>query len=122
MSAAFGRVVIYTHKMAEMEAFYQRHFGFDVVRIEEDRIVELVHPSTGLGILLHPASTGQKEGQVLVKLVFDVEDVPAFVARAKQDGLAFGKIFQADGYCFANAKDPSKNSIQVSSRAFVSSK
>ena len=120
MSAVLGRVVIYTHKMAEMASFYQKHFGFDVVQKDDDRITELVHGDAGIGILLHPASARQKEGQVMVKLVFDVADVPAFCEKAAKDGLKFGKIFQADGYCFANAKDPAKNSIQVSSRAFVS--
>ena len=54
----------------------------------------------------------------MVKLVFDVEDVSAFCESAKTQGLDFGKIHEAGGYQFANAKDPSKNSIQVSSRAF----
>lgn len=53
-----------------------------------------------------------------MKLVFDVEDVSAFCEAARVYGLEFGKIHKADGYEFANAKDPSKNSIQVSSRAF----
>ena len=56
-----------------------------------------------------------------MKLVFDVEDVELFCATAKANGLEFGKIHQADGYSLANAKDPSKNSIQVSRRAFVTS-
>jgi hypothetical protein len=54
----------------------------------------------------------------LVKLVFDVQDVPAFCEAAKSRGLDFGKVHKGNGYEFANAKDPSKNSIQVSSRAF----
>jgi len=54
-----------------------------------------------------------------VKLVFDVPDVDAFRRTARAKGLIFGKVHKADGYAFANAKDPSKNSVQVSSRAFV---
>ena len=73
----------------------------------------------GATILLHPASAKQKEGQVLVKLVFDIEEVAAFCETASRNGLKFGKIIQANGYVFANAKDPSGNSVQVSSRAFV---
>ena len=119
MAPALGRIVIYTGKIDQMADFYARHFGFSVKRAERDRIVELVPQSTGLTILLHPAAAKQKEGQVLVKLVFDVEDVAAFCDAARADGLAFGKIHQAEGYSFANAKDPSNNSIQVSSRAFV---
>jgi len=119
MSAPLGRVIIYTKKLEEVAEFYCKHFGFAVVRIEGDRIVELVSQSTGGNILLHPMSGGRKDGQTLVKLVFDVEDVEAFCRDAENQGLKFGSIHQADGYCFANAKDPAKNSISVSSRVFA---
>ena len=69
--------------------------------------------------MLHPMGQDRKEGQTLVKLVFDVEDVDAFCAASKANGLEFGTIHRADGYNFANAKDPAKNSISVSSRAFA---
>ncbi len=68
--------------------------------------------------MLHPASKGQKPGQALVKLVFDVEDVEGFCAESKTRGLAFGPLHKADGYMFANAKDPSGNTVSVSGRAF----
>lgn len=118
MVPELGRIVIYTGKIDQMAEFYARHFGFSVLRTEADRIVELKPQAAGSTILLHPAASKQKEGQALVKLVFDVEDVDAFCATAKEKGLEFGKIHRACGYAFANAKDPSKNSIQVSSRAF----
>ena len=121
MTPALGRIVIYTKKIDQMAEFYSRHFGFSVERSERDRLVELKQQESGLTILLHPAGSAQKEGQVLVKLVFDVEDVEAFCATARANGLEFGKVHKADGYVFANAKDPSQNSIQVSSRAFVKS-
>ncbi len=120
MTPVLGRIMIYTGQIDEMAEFYSRHFGFSVVRSETDRIVELKPQSAGSTILLHPAASKQREGQVLVKLVFDVEDTEAFCAAARARGLEFGKVHQADGYAFANAKDPSKNSIQVSSRAFAS--
>lgn len=118
MAASLGRLVIYTSKIDQMADFYARHFGFSVLRAEGDRIVELRAQTSGMSLLLHPAVAGQKEGQVLVKLVFDVENVSAFCEAASAEGLDFGKIHKADGYEFANAKDPSKNPIQVSSRAF----
>ena len=118
METSLGRLVIYTSKIDQMAHFYAKHFGFSVLRAEGDRIVELKAQTSGVSLLLHPAAAKQKEGQVLVKLVFDVENVSAFCEAAKADGLDFGKIHQAGGYEFANAKDPSKNSIQVSSRAF----
>ncbi|WP_323771181.1 VOC family protein [Antarctobacter sp.] len=119
MTAPLGRIVIYTKKIEQMGEFYAKHFGFSLCRAEGDRIFELTPQAAGAAILLHPASAGQKEGQALVKLVFDVEDVAAFCEAVRGNGLEFGKIHQADGYVFANAKDPSGNSIQVSSRAFV---
>ena len=98
-----------------MADFYAKHFGFSVLRADHDRVVELRAQDSGMALLLHPAAANQKEGQVLVKLVFDVEDVLAFCEVAKANGLDFGKIHKAGGYEFANSKDPSKNSI-VSAR------
>ncbi|KIN62619.1 Glyoxalase family protein [Sulfitobacter noctilucicola] len=119
MSSPLGRIIIYTKKTEEMVAFYCQHFGYEALRLEGDRIVELVSGETGMSILLHPLPVKRKEGQTLVKLVFDVEDVEAFCAEAEKRGLTFGAIHHGDGYSFANAKDPSKNSISVSSRAFA---
>lgn len=121
MAPALGRVILYTGQIDSMAEFYAHHFGFSIVRNDTDRIVELRPLSTGITILLHPAAKGQRAGQVLVKLVFDVEDVAAFCETARKDGLEFGKIHQADGYVFANAKDPAKNAIQISNRAFRTS-
>ena len=111
----FGRVVIYARDVEAMVAFYCGTFGFEVLRMPGDRIVELRHPGGGAAILLHPAGKAQKMGQVLVKLVFDVEDVAGFAAVHP----VFGGVHQVDGYCFANGKDPMGNSVQVSSRAFA---
>ena len=115
---AIHRIVIYTKKLDQMVDFYTRHFGFEPLRLEGDRIVELVSTDGGANLMLHPASKGTKVGQVLVKLVFDVPDVVAFKTQCAENGFEFGPVHQADGYSYANAKDPSKNSIQISSRAF----
>lgn len=119
MAAPLGRLIIYTKRLDAMAEFYCRHFGFEELRLDGDRIVELVSQDGGGNILLYPMSPGRKEGQTLVKLVFDVEDVEGFCRDARERGLNFGSIHQADGYCFSNAKDPAKNSISVSSRAFA---
>lgn len=119
MTARMGRIIIYTKRMDAVAAFYCTHFGFQRRQLPGDRILELVAPNGGANILLHAMSQGRKEGQTLVKLVFDVADVPAFCEAAAARGLVFGAIHQADGYCFANAKDPAKNSVSVSSRAFA---
>lgn len=102
MAPALVRLVIYTSKIDQMAEFYSRHFGFSIVRSETDRIVELRPRSAGIALLLHPAGSSQKEGQVLVKLVFDVEDVPRFCA-AKVIGKSRGGStrFSAFPYCVA---------------------
>ena len=119
IDAPLGRLVIYTKDPDAMVDFYSRHFGYRAASRAGDRIIELVPPGAGAALLLHPAGQRQKMGQPLVKLVFDVADVPEFCAQAAENGLIFAKIHKADGYVFANAKDPSGNSVSVSSRAFV---
>jgi catechol 2,3-dioxygenase-like lactoylglutathione lyase family enzyme len=119
VQSGLGRIIVYTKHIPEMIAFYSGIFGFTAVQRSGDRLVELRPSGDGASILLHPAARGQKEGQALVKFVFDVEDVPEFLRLASDKGLVFGPVHQADGYDFANAKDPSGNSVSVSSRAFM---
>ncbi len=114
-----GRIVIYTKRIEEMVDFYGSAFGYRPIRHSDDRIVELQPPEDGLVLMLHPAGKGQHEGQALVKLVFDVEDVEGYRARLIDQGIAVGPIHNAGGYQFANAKDPSNNSVSISSRAFA---
>ncbi len=113
-----NRLVIYAKNVEETARFYERHFGFAATRLPGDRIIELVARDGGANIMLHQAAKGQRHGQSIVKLVFDVEDVEEFCRLAAKDGLVFGVIHKADGYLFANAKDPCQNSISVSSRAY----
>ena len=120
MYAGLGRIIIYSRRIPEMVAFYEQLFGYTTVQRAHDRIVELRPTGRGVPILLHPASAGQREGQALVKLVFDVVDVAEFCRGASARGIVFGPIHTADGYAFANTKDPSGNSVSVSSRGFRS--
>lgn len=113
-----SRVLIYSKNVARMADFYVRHFGYAATPDADGRIVELVHSERACTIMLHQAATSQRAGQSTVKLVFDVKDVPAFARAAMARGLKFGIVHQADGYQFANAKDPDGNSVSVSSRSF----
>ena len=113
-----NRLVIYAKNVEETALFYETHFGYVAHNEPGDRITELVCQKGGVNIMLHQAAKGQKSGQSLIKLVFDEENVAAFCASCAQNGLEFGPIHQADGYEFANAKDPCQNSVSVSSRAF----
>lgn len=110
------RVMIYTKVLDEMVAFYTAHFGFHAVQAEGDRITELVPRDGGAAIMLHPAAKPQKEGQVMVKLVFHCDDVAARKAALETAGLKVGPVLAGDGYAFANMKDPGGNSVQISSR------
>ena len=114
-----GRIIIYTKKTDQMVDFYQRLFGYRAVRHDGDRIVELLPQGAGAVLMLHPASKGQREGQSLVKLVFDVEDVEGFRDELLEQGLQVGPVHDGGGYVFANARDPSNNPISISSRAFA---
>ena len=120
MTPGLGRIILYTRKPDEVAAFYATHFGYAPLRRPGDRILELRPPGDGgVALLLHPLGRGQKAGQVLVKLVFDVADVPGFCALAAERGLVFGAVHVAQGFQFANATDPAGNPVQVSSRAFA---
>ena len=110
-------ITIYTRHIPEMVEFYSRHFGYTAFQRPGDRIIELRPPGVGTAIRLHPAGKAQKMGQVLVKLNFEVDDVAAFARAAKKRGLEFGPLHDGMGYVFANAKDPSGNSISISGRA-----
>jgi catechol 2,3-dioxygenase-like lactoylglutathione lyase family enzyme len=118
MPLALNRLILYARDVEQTVAFYERHFGFQVLRLTGDRIVELVALSGGANIMVHAAAKGVKTGQVTVKLVFDVEDVLGFCEKSARHGLVFSAEHPADGYSYANAKDPCGNNIQVSSRAF----
>jgi predicted enzyme related to lactoylglutathione lyase len=118
MSFPLNRLILYARDVEGTVAFYEKHFGFKVLRLPGDRIVELLAQSGGANIMIHAAAKGVKTGQVTVKLVFDVEDVSGFCERSARDGLVFSSPHPANGYSYANAKDPCGNNIQVTSRAF----
>ena len=97
--------------------FYRKFFALASTGKVEG-LIELSSADGGPIILIHQAAKGVKLRQVAVKLVFAVEDVEAFKAKSAERGLKFGSVHQADGYAFANAKDPDKNSVSISSRAY----
>jgi predicted enzyme related to lactoylglutathione lyase len=118
MPAAINRILIYARDMKKTSAFYERYFGFISKSDDDGRIIELTSAGGGAHLLVHQAGRGVKLGQAGIKLVFDVEDVEEFKNKCAQLGLRFGSTHQADKYSFANAKDPDKNSVCISSRAF----
>jgi predicted enzyme related to lactoylglutathione lyase len=117
-----NRIILYAKDMEQTVAFYERHFGYKASREKGDRIVELVATDGGANLMIHQAGRAQKAGQSQVKLVFDVEDVEAFCTASEKSGLVFSAVHKAEGYVFANGRDPDKNAISVSSRAFRKSR
>jgi predicted enzyme related to lactoylglutathione lyase len=118
MNSPLGSVVIYARDMAKTAAFYSQHFGLETTGEVVEGLIELIATNGGAAILIHQAAKSVKLGQVGVKLSFHVQDVESFAAKAAKRGLKFGAIHQANGYQYANAKDPDNNSVSISSRAF----
>ncbi len=118
MTPSLGAIIIYARDMKKTAAFYARHFGFETTGEVNEGLIELVPCNGGASILIHQAAKSVKLGQAGVKLSFDVPDVRGFIAEAARNGLEFGPVHVANGYKFANTKDPDKNSVSVSSRAF----
>lgn len=120
MESPLGTVIIYARDMKRTATFYSKHFGFKTTGEEIEGLIELHAPTGGAGILIHQAARSVKLGQAGLKLSFHVKNVEAFALAAAEKGLKFGAVHEANGYQFANAKDPDKNSVSISSRAFRS--
>jgi len=114
---SIARIILYVKDIPAVATFYRRFFGMEPLPGATDGWLELACPSGGCTLALHQAAKSQKSGAAM-KLVFGIADVPAFVEASKEEGLIFGPIHRADGFAFANAKDPAGNSISVSSRGF----
>lgn len=117
-TAPFVRVILYVRDMEKSAAFYVRYFGLIRVETDVDDLIHLTSTQNGLGLTLLQAAKSVKLGQAGVKLVFQVDDVEAFKTQSAAAGLKFGATHVGTDYAFANAKDPSGNSIQISSRRF----
>ena len=106
---------LYVRDIPKVAAFYRAHFGFMPIPSDEPGWLELSSPLGGCTIALHQASKAQKRSSE-IKLVFGVDDVPAFKAERAAHGLKFGVVHEARGIQFANARDPAGNSISISNR------
>ena len=104
MNPSINKIVIYSKNIEKMVRFYENYFDFKRHTEVGDRIVELISPHGGISLMIHPAGKGIKEGQVVIKLVFDVIDVEKFREKCAKKGLKFGAIHKANGYVFSNAK------------------
>lgn len=114
-----SRLVLYVRDPQRIADFYALHFGFSQKPTRHDDLIEIVSAPGNFSLLLHRASKGHRSGQTCVKLVFDVDDIEGFKTAAAKKGLKFGTTYRGEGYEFANARDPAKNPIQISRRAFL---
>lgn len=118
MQTPLNTILLYAKNMQATAEFYQKYFGFISTGQIVEGLIELKSQHGGATILIHQAAKSVKLGQVGVKLMFDVEDIEQFKKESAAQGLEFGSTHQANGYSFANAKDPDKNPVTISSRAF----
>lgn len=118
MHPMLGTIMVYARDMQRSAAFYGTHFGLQTTGEVVEGLIELKAPDGGASILIHQAAKSVKLGQAGVKLCFHVHDVETFKVNALAHGLAFGPTHQANGYAFANVKDPDGNAVSISSRAF----
>lgn len=118
MQISLNTILLYAKNMQATAEFYQKYFGFISTGKVVEGLIELKSRNGGANILIHQAAKSVKLGQVGVKLMFDVEDIEKFKRESAVAGLEFGSTHQANGYSFANAKDPDKNPVTISSRAF----
>lgn len=119
-SLSISRILLYVRDPERIADFYALHFGFVRQPQVHDDLIEIVSAPGNFSLLLHQASKGHRSGQTCIKIVFDVDDIEGFKAAAAKKGLKFGITYQGEGYAFANARDPAKNPIQISRRAFLS--
>ncbi|MFZ6845919.1 VOC family protein [Undibacterium sp. RuTC16W] len=118
MTPTLSTIILYARDMQRTAAFYQTFFGFVTTGTVVEGLIELRAADHGADLLIHQAAKSVKLGQAAVKLMFDVADIEGFKKLSAERGLIFGSIHQANGYAFANAKDPDGNSVAISSRAF----
>lgn len=111
--------MLYVRDLRKIADFYIKYFSFVQKPQLHTDLIELKTASGTFSLLLHQASKGHRISQSCIKLVFDIEDVEAFKSTAAKKGLKFGATFKGEGYEFANARDPAKNPIQISRRAFL---
>ena len=118
MQISLGSIMIYARDMETTAHFYSRFFNFKAAGEIVEGLLDLTPENGGASIVIHQAAKSVKLGQAGVKLTFSVPDVAKFIASSAKAGLVFGPIHEANGYQFANTKDPDGNSVSVSSRAF----
>ena len=61
MSLALNRLILYARDLEGTVAFYEKHFGFKVLRLTGDRIVELVAQNGGANLMIYDGRKGSED-------------------------------------------------------------
>lgn len=108
-------VMLFVKDLEKVARFYEEKL--ELIRVGEpiDGFLEL--EAGNVRIALHEAkwSNGDNSDSP-VKIVFECDDVRATVSRLEKKGVEFGKVFDWNGFSFADTKDPENNPLQISSR------
>jgi hypothetical protein len=119
ISPSVSRILLYVRDPQKIADFYVKHFSFIQKPQVHDDLIEVTSSVCAFSLLLHQVRKGHRIGQSCIKIVFDVEDIESFKEESEKQGLKFGITYKGQGYEFANARDPAKNPIQISRRAFL---
>lgn len=114
MGMTISRIILFVKDVEKVAAFYQQHFGLEQVGEPEKGWLEL--NGGGVNLALHKAHGSGSGEDSPAKICFACEDVHAQVAKFEAEGLKFKKIFDWNGFSFADTADPEGNPIQISSR------
>jgi catechol 2,3-dioxygenase-like lactoylglutathione lyase family enzyme len=110
------RVILFTHNMAGMRAFYVDIIGLQVVE-EDDGWIDL--EAGGCNIALHAAGTKVEIGRDFEgphKIVFAADDVAAAREDLMSRGAKMGTIKVFGDLRLCDGDDPDGNRIQLSNR------
>ena len=118
-SPALSRILLYVRAPRKIAEFHARHFGFMRKPQRHEDLIEITTSAGTFSLLLHQASKGHRAGQSWIKIAFDADDIEACKQESARKGRKFGVIYKGYGYEFANARDPARNPIQISRRAFL---
>lgn len=109
-------VMLFVKNLEKVDSFYEMHFGLKRIGKAEDGYLEL--SSGALRLALHRARPSKGDNSHSpAKIVFACADVHTQVKKFEKAGLKFGKMFEWEGFYFADTKDPEKNPAQISSRS-----
>ena len=108
-------IMLFVKDVEKVARFYEEYFELVRVGEPEDGYLELAAGDVRLALHAAKWSDGDNS-ESPAKIVFECKDVKTTVADFKKKGLTFGKIFEWNGFAFADTKDPENNPIQISSR------